>query len=768
MADDGTYRIYDLSAASAGISSHDTSPSSGAGAGEYHQYTLGGEIADVGVIEGQVHEDGFVVLTGSLAFVHVKGWQGGRPATLAASGMNAPPHAWTVISPERSLSRHVEVLASVGDTILSIDDLYCIDQHLAKGPFQHIRPSPGGRFLALTTASQTLWVVSADFSRSMADTDITQLEGNHDASMPTRVEWVGDQAVALAWDDGRVFVLGPDGEGLNYLYSPAPVLVGEMDGLRIISTESCDFIEKVPDASLAVFAPGSRHKAASLVEALESFEQGQPRANDIIRGIKADLAGAVDTCIEAAGLEPDPVWQKKLLRAAMLGRSFLDLYNPTDLVGMAQSLKVLNAIRYYEVGIPLTYQQYLATSPDRLISRLLTRNLHLLALRISTFLNLRPEPVLKHWACAKIAAASVNGAAGGREDDELKRIIVRKYEHEGGKGAGGYADIARRAWQLGRNKLATKLLDHERRPAEQVPLLLSMKEDRLALIKAVDSGDPDLVFHVLQHLRGTKSPGDFFSMVDDGSAKLAPAVKLLQVYGREGDKDLLRDFYYQDDRWLDGALLSIEEAGETDKPQERLALWQNAVKDLAQDKERTFEHRMADDSLRLLTLQEQMERELENKYTFAGLNVNETMSYLLQIGLGKRAEKIRNDWKVPDKRWWYVKLKALTANRDWEGLEAFAKSKKSPIGYEPFVNHLLSVNEPARAAVFVNRCDAKQRVDLYIKCNEWVKAANECKERGDRARLEHLKANAPTTLIQREIDEVLRNMSTKTSSSFFG
>lgn len=99
-------------------------------------------------------------------------------------------------------------------------------------------------------------------------------------------------------------------------------------------------------------------------------------------------------------------------------------------------------------------------------------------------------------------------------------------------------------------------------------------------------------------------------MVDDGSAKLAPAVKLLQVYGREGDKDLLRDFYYQDDRWLDGALLSIEEAGETDvsalgdltyfkpncsdqKPQERLALWQNAVKDLAQDKERTFEHRVS-------------------------------------------------------------------------------------------------------------------------------------------------------------------------------
>jgi Vps16, C-terminal region len=33
-------------------------------------------------------------------------------------------------------------------------------------------------------------------------------------------------------------------------------------------------------------------------------------------------------------------------------------------------------------------------------------------------------------------------------------------------------------------------------------------------------------------------------------------------------------------------------------------------------------------------------------------------------------------------RFWYVKLKALCEIRDWEGLEAFAASKRSPIGYE--------------------------------------------------------------------------------------
>jgi len=37
-----------------------------------------------------------------------------------------------------------------------------------------------------------------------------------------------------------------------------------------------------------------------------------------------------------------------------------------------------------------------------------------------------------------------------------------------------------------------QLLDYEPRASDQVPLLLAMKEDRLALAKAVDSGDTDL------------------------------------------------------------------------------------------------------------------------------------------------------------------------------------------------------------------------------------------------------------------------------------
>ena len=37
-----------------------------------------------------------------------------------------------------------------------------------------------------------------------------------------------------------------------------------------------------------------------------------------------------------------------------------------------------------------------------------------------------------------------------------------------------------------------QLLDHEPKAAEQVPLLMKMKKDELALLKAIESGDTDL------------------------------------------------------------------------------------------------------------------------------------------------------------------------------------------------------------------------------------------------------------------------------------
>ena len=88
-------------------------------------------------------------------------------------------------------------------------------------------------------------------------------------------------------------------------------------------------------------------------------------------------------------------------------------------------------------------------------------------------------------------------------------------------------------------------------------------------------------------------------------------------------------------------------------------------------------------------------------------------------------------------RFWNIKLYALTSIRDFEGLEAFAKSKRSPIGYEVFVRHLIEKGHLKEAATFVPRCDSNKRVDLYVDCGDWKAAGKECKERGDKAKMEY-------------------------------
>lgn len=106
-----------------------------------------------------------------------------------------------------------------------------------------------------------------------------------------------------------------------------------------------------------------------------------------------------------------------------------------------------------------------------------------------------------------------------------------------------------------------------------------MKEDRLALAKAADSGDTDLsmcsnaclpvaseliwtrsVYQVLLHLHKRLPLGSFFRLIEDGGPSLTPASRLLEVYAREQNREMLRDFYYSDDRRVESAVLCLEEA----------------------------------------------------------------------------------------------------------------------------------------------------------------------------------------------------------------
>lgn len=60
---------------------------------------------------------------------------------------------------------------------------------------------------------------------------------------------------------------------------------------------------------------------------------------------------------------------------------------------------------------------------------------------------------------------------------------------------------------------------------------------------------------------------------------------------------------------------------------------------------------MTDDSLKLLAFQQQLEKDVDGSVTFVGLSVSETVHACVIAGLTKKAERVRTDFKIPDKRY---------------------------------------------------------------------------------------------------------------------
>ena len=66
--------------------------------------------------------------------------------------------------------------------------------------------------------------------------------------------------------------------------------------------------------------------------------------------------------------------------------------------------------------------------------------------------------MLKHWACAKILRSRPTSTSteAGIDDQAVCDAIVEKFEKLGGVDV-SYAEIAKKAWEVGRTDLATKV-----------------------------------------------------------------------------------------------------------------------------------------------------------------------------------------------------------------------------------------------------------------------------------------------------------------------
>ena len=484
------------------------------------------------------------------------------------------------------------------------------------------------------------------------------------------------------------------------------------------------------DDTVEVFKIGSTAPASVLLDAVDQLEKKSPKADDNIQLIRSSLDEAIDTCIRAAGQEYNTYWQKQLLKAASFGKSVLDLYNSDEFVNMCETLRVLNAVRDYRIGLPLSYDQYLRLTPAKLIQRLVNRQEYLLSIRLSEYLGLPTDKIYVHWASQKVRNSTA-------DEETICSTVVQKLKDKRGV---SFEIIARAAYDEGRGHLATQLLDHEPRAGKQVPLLLSMEEDSIALDKAIESGDTDLVMFVLLHLKKKLPLASFFRLISPRPL----ATALVESTASTNDTSLLKDLYYQDDRLLPSSNLLLRDALSQTQLQSKIDKLKSAHKILAESKDptATFHQKSLSEAQQLLRVQAALDVELSPQTPYTGLSLNQTIHTLILNNHAKRAHRLATDFSIPDKPLAWVRLRALVSARIWTELEEIAKARKSPIGWEPYYNEILAAGNGKLAGSFVAKCanrSAKERAEMWVKCGMVARAGEELFRNKDLQGLEGLR-----------------------------
>ena len=330
------------------------------------------------------------------------------------------------------------------------------------------------------------------------------------------------------------------------------------------------------------------------------------------------------------------------------------------------------------------------------------------------------QHVITHWARAKVATAKGDDALVG---EQILQML---------KGRNGipYAQIAAAAFRAGRKDLAKTLVDYEPHPAEQIPLLMDMSLKDLALEKALASGDCDLVYVVLLNLLDSQEPG----WIDSVKAR-NESLNMLLLYLKMKDQEMYVKILETLDMNCELALFYTKKACLAKSFDESIQIFkkvQEIYNGASKDKN-YLPARLTEEHIKLLIRQHELEKTVRKP--LFGLPLAETIKILLTLKDTKNAEKLRSDFKVSDKMWWWLRLDVIDKSKDslrFADLEKLSKERKNPIGFVPFAQlcikakameeaykYITQIPSPAdKAPLLALAGRAKEGADVAFKAKE--------------------------------------------------
>jgi hypothetical protein len=428
-------------------------------------FTMGQEAKNVKILGAKIFPShsgtGIAVLTTIHRFYVVTSVAEPRVRALYDCGeLTCPRTAWAPIAHDRQsklvVGRGAEVL------LLSHNDMSVLELDLPPGgKVERVALSHSQTKLALILDNGLLWL--GTLSRRLTSLQLDQI--------PSQLAWCGEEAVFVTIDTGTAMLVHTSGES-DSMFQPVPLtLVQECDGVRVICQGFHDLLHLVEEPVQEIYRIASMAPGAILLMASQAFNSKSHKADEYMRMISSNIDRAVAQCVSAAGALFQSSHQKELMKAAKFGNAFLSGNGGTTSTLFHQqctTLKVLNAVRHYKLGLPLTMPQLNNLSRTVLIDRLIQRRLFPLALKICEFLQLPTvdgrSRVLAHWAIYKVESST-------EEDSETARQVSSRL---GLTPDISYSDIAEKAAECGKKQLAIQLLEHEVRADRQVALMLKL------------------------------------------------------------------------------------------------------------------------------------------------------------------------------------------------------------------------------------------------------------------------------------------------------
>eukprot|EP01016_Furgasonia_blochmanni_P016545 TRINITY_DN1963_c0_g2_i3.p1 TRINITY_DN1963_c0_g2~~TRINITY_DN1963_c0_g2_i3.p1 ORF type:complete len:581 (+),score=133.09 TRINITY_DN1963_c0_g2_i3:112-1854(+) len=426
--------------------------------------------------------------------------------------------------------------------------------------------------------------------------------------------------------------------------------------------------------------------------------------------------------LAAACFEIDAEVQRNLLKAYTFARNSLvqSKDDSDNFVEILNKVKALTALREEAFKRTMTYRQLDKIDQTQFIKILLRYQLHYLAFEICNLLNYNLKvraQIVTHWACCALEVRE--------SDDVICMRIIQKLKNEKNI---SYTDIAARAFTIGKESLAVKLLEYEPRFTKRVPVFLKMRNYEKAIEEAIKSCDFNLIELCLHTIvKSFSEPPEVFDLMAHHPFSLT---YMIHYY---------RDFYLEEYQNLhdylgrreDYAFYLVRKAYNYDEIEERK---EKLIK--AASKFRRPEQKPNEDSPPEQALKQQIQLYDEiisrKAYEFSRLTIQQFLDEFLKIGDEKGVQDLQRVFRISDRRFTFSRLKSLAHKNKWGEFEALVmeKNKKNiVIPWEDIAELCHKAGQAEKAEMFLSRLP-KDKVDEQVQClkllDRWERACDVC------------------------------------------